>query len=212
MLFARPRSLTARRSCPGDALFVDRVLLRRFLPVSLPMTTLRAAFLLLLFLLLAGCDTFFTVALTSPADTGPVADSTLTLDHRCGETTVRLIVWQGMSFDFYQTFAPTDTLTLYADSLVVTYDGERYPARHSIDFDPDTGTLSDDHRTFTVEQAGEVRTAFEITEKRVDAGDTIRVETAGYAYCAGRPLSLGTWTGVPDDDIRGPWFFEWTGL
>lgn len=158
---------------------------------------------LLLAVLLVGCDTFYTLALTAPTDTDAASDSTLVIDHRCGQVAVQLQVWQGQAYDFYQRFGPTDTLTLYADSMVVTYDGQRRPVHFLRAGDVDAGTVSDDGHTFVVERPGLVRTVFEI-ETRLAAGDTIRVRTDGYARCDGTPVTLGPWTAVAPVDIQGP--------
>jgi hypothetical protein len=170
-----------------------------------PKTALPLVALLLLSgcVVLAGCDTFYTLVLTAPTDTDAASDSTLVLDHRCGRVSVQLQVWQGTAYDFYQRFAPTDTLTLYADSMVVTYDGQRRPVRFVPGGGVDAGTIADDGRTFTVKREGLVRTAFQIDE-RLAAGDTIRVRTDGYAYCEGAPVELGPWTAVAPVDLLGP--------
>jgi hypothetical protein len=159
--------------------------------------------------LLAGCDTFYTLVLTAPTDTDPASDSTLVLDHRCGQVSVELQVWQGKAYDFYQRFGPTDTLTLHADSMVVTYAGRRQPVHFLKAGDVSAGTVSENGQTFVVRRSGLVRTVFEI-ETRLSAGDTIHVQTSGYAYCQGEPVALGSWTAVAPVDIRSP--FDWLGL
>lgn len=160
-------------------------------------------------MLFAGCDTFYTLVLTAPTDTDAASDSTLVLDHRCGRVSVDLQVWQGAVYDFYQQFGPTDTLTLYADSMVVTYADQRRPVHFVPGGRVDAGTIADDGRTFMVKRPGLVRTAFDIDE-RLAAGDTIHVQTDGYAYCEGKPVALGPWTAVAPVDIHAP--FDWLGL
>jgi hypothetical protein len=159
-------------------------------------------------MLLSGCDTFYTLALTAPTDTDADPDSTLVIDHRCGRVAIELQVWQGRAYDFYQRFGPTDTLTLRADSMVVTYAGQRRPVRFLEASDGAAGTVGDDGQSFVVRRPGLVRTMFEI-EELLDAGDSIHVQTDGYASCDGAPLEWGSWSAVAPVDMRPP--LDWFG-
>ncbi|HEY9166151.1 MAG TPA: hypothetical protein VIS48_08335 [Candidatus Kryptonia bacterium] len=104
------------------------------------------AILLVLPLIVIGCDTFYNIPLSGSSDT-------LFVELGCGKMDTYLQVWQGHVFDFYQTFNGNEEVTLYPDSLKVYYKGQRFycrpPNKKGMPFVSIIG-----HR--------EVRTAFEI--------------------------------------------------
>jgi hypothetical protein len=137
---------------------------------------------------LLGCDAFVKVPLTDTSDT-------LRVQFECGTLEVSMMVFQGHSFDFRQSFDIHDSITLSPDSLIVEYKNRTYPCYFLEDLEGFSKI------TFTGNRM--VRTAFHI-DSNVNRGDTITVFPRSYLKCRGIVVEIQPITLIMTEDLRGP--------
>jgi hypothetical protein len=134
------------------------------------------------------CDTFNTIPLSGNSDT---------LVHKfdTGILSVYLQVWQGHSFDFYQTFDVRSETCLFPDSLIIEFKGQRFTCSFVAE--------ENNPRFVCFSGRRKIRTAFEI-KQHVNKGDTLWVTPAGYLYSAGKKVDFQSLILVIGANLRGP--------
>ena len=135
----------------------------------------------------SGCDTFDFIPLAGNSDT-------LVINLPSGTLSVYLKVWQGHVLDFCQTYDTKSEVSLFPDSLEVTYKGRRYPCSF---------VNEGDAKFLQITGLRKVRTSFTIDD-RLNKGDTILVFSSGYLYSGNQRVDLKRLTLVLSKDIRGP--------
>ena len=134
-----------------------------------------------------GCDTFYYIPLSDNSDT-------LSVNFNCGKLKMSLLVWQGHTFSFNQTYDVSDTVKLFSDSLYIEYKNNVYHCSHYVD-------KCDSSLSFIGFK--NVRNSFEIDDK-VNKGDTIKVFTKGYIHCESKSVYIKPMILIIKKDIRGP--------
>ena len=143
--------------------------------------------ILIVLITLSSCDTLNYIPLTDSGDT-------LNVKFECDEVNISLVNWQGHVFDFYQEFNLNESVTLFKDSLIIIYNDKLIPCYF---------VGQEDSIKITVREKSFVRTAFQI-ESKINKGDTIKVNPAGYIYCGNKRINFNRLTLIIQEDLRGP--------
>lgn len=146
-------------------------------------------YILFISLIISSCDRFYHIPING--ETEP-----LRLNFDCGSANIKLINWQGHSFDFYQDFNIKQPITLYADLIHAYFKNEKYNL-----FFPTLDYQNIDKVNINENQS--LRIAFHIEEK-VNKGDTIMVVPNGYIYCKGKKVNVDTLFLIPTQNLRAP--------
>ena len=140
--------------------------------------------------LLASCDAFYHIPIN-----GSTHGATFTTS--CGSLKVKMINWQGHSFDLYQNYDLTEPVMLYSDSIKAIWRNQTYDLVFTLPAN-ERGS-----RSIKVAGLAEIRTTFHIAEN-VKKGDTIIIIPAGYLHCNGKRITLDTMTLAIQEDLKSP--------
>src|SRR5687767_2873220 len=150
---------------------------------------MRQLTIILLTIVLVGCDTFYHIPINGQTDEFKVS-----ID--CGTLKVRMINWQGHSFDFYQDYDFNEPVTFYSDSIKAYWKDQTFPLTF-------IAQSPGNQESLTIKGKGGIRTAFHI-QQRVKKGDTITVVPNGYIYCNKRKVNLDTLELIINEDLNAP--------